>query len=187
MQITLQKDLGKHTRYYQGMIDLNLIEKGAKYSKLKKTFIIFICLNVPFPGNLPVYTFNNICVENKSIYLDDAATKVIINANGNRTGLSQDMCAFLDFLQNKAPNSEFTEELQRTVEKATNNEEWEVEYMTMAMKIQEEREEAKIENTIKLLSEFQWTKENIIDKLIKDFDLSEEEAVEYYEQYLKEH
>jgi len=97
------------------------------------------------------------------------------------------MCAFLDFLQNKAPNSELTEELQRAVEKATNNEEWEVEYMTMAMKIQEEREEAKIENTIKLLAEFQWTKENIIDKLIKDFDLSEKEAVEYYEQYLKEH
>lgn len=187
MQTTLQKDLGKRTRYYQGMIDLNLIEKGAKYSKLKRTFIIFICLNVPFPGNLPVYTFNNICEENKSIYLDDDATKVIINANGNRTDLSQDMCAFLDFLQNKAPNSEFTEELQRAVEKATNNEEWEVEYMTMAMKIQEEREEAKIENTIKLLAEFQWTKENIIDKLIKDFDLSEEEAVEYYEQYLKEH
>ena len=91
------------TRYYQGMIDLNLIEKGAKYSKLKKTFIIFICLNVPFPGNLPVYTFNNICEENKSIYLDDDATKVIINANGNRTGLSQDMRAFLDFLQDKAP------------------------------------------------------------------------------------
>ena len=66
MQTTLQKDLGKRTRYYQGMIDLNLIEKGAKYSKLKKTFIIFICLNVPFPDNLPIYTFNNICEENKS-------------------------------------------------------------------------------------------------------------------------
>ncbi len=36
MQTTLQKDLGKRTRYYQGMIDLNLIEKGAKYSKLKR-------------------------------------------------------------------------------------------------------------------------------------------------------
>lgn len=187
MQTTLQKDMGKRTRYYQGMIDLNLIERGAKYSKLKKTFIIFICLNVPFPGKLPVYTFNNICEENKSIYLDDDATKVIINANGNRAGLSHDMCAFLDFLQNKAPHSEFTEELQRAVEKATNNEEWEVEYMTMAMKIQEEREEAKIENTIKLLSEFQWTKENIINKLIKDFDLSEEEALECYNRYLSEH
>lgn len=187
MQTTRQKDLGKRTRYYQGMIDLNLIEKGAKYSKLKKTFIIFICLNVPFPDNLPIYTFNNICEENKSIYLNDDATKVIINANGNRTGLSQDMCAFLDFLQNKSPKSEFTEKLQKAVEKATSNEEWEVEYMTMAMKIQEEREEAKIETTIGLLSEFQWTKENIINKLIKDFDLTKEEAVEYYNQYLKEH
>ena len=37
----------------QGMIDLNLIEKGAKYSKLKKTFIIFICLNVPSPTTYP--------------------------------------------------------------------------------------------------------------------------------------
>lgn len=84
------------------MIDLHLIEKGAKYSNLKKTFIIFICLDVPFPGNLPVYTFKNICEENKSIYLNDDAAKVIINANGNRAGLSQDMCAFLDFLQDKA-------------------------------------------------------------------------------------
>ena len=183
----MQKDLGKHTRYYQGMIDLNLIEKGAKYSKLKKTFIIFICLNVPFPGNLPVYTFNNICEENKSIYLDDDATKVIINANGNRTGLSQDMRAFLDFLQDKAPSSEFTEELQRAVEKATNNEEWEVEYMTMAMKIQEEREEAKIEMMIKSYLKFHASKEQLISDLKSEFDLSEEEAVEYYEQYLKEH
>ena len=126
----------------QGMIDLNLIEKGAKYSKLKKTFIIFICLNVPFPDNLPIYTFNNICEENKSIYLNDDATKVIINANGNRTGLSQDMCAFLDFLQNKSPKGEFTEKLQKAVEKATSHEEQEVEYMTVAMKIEEEREDA---------------------------------------------
>ena len=34
MQTTLQKDLGKRTRYYQGMIDLNLIEKGRKYRML---------------------------------------------------------------------------------------------------------------------------------------------------------
>ena len=30
MQTTLQKDLGKRTRYYQGMIDLNLIEKRCQ-------------------------------------------------------------------------------------------------------------------------------------------------------------
>lgn len=36
MQTTEQKDLPKRSRYYQGMIDLNLIERGAKYKELKK-------------------------------------------------------------------------------------------------------------------------------------------------------
>ena len=30
MQTTSQKDLPKRSRYYQGMVDLNLIERGAK-------------------------------------------------------------------------------------------------------------------------------------------------------------
>ncbi len=56
--------------------------------------------------------------------------------------------------------------------------------MTMAMKIQEEREEAKIDYywfTIRVSMD----KKKIINKLIKDFDLTKEEAVEYYNQYLK--
>ena len=37
MQTTRQKDLPKRTRYYQGMIDLNLIQKGMRYSELKNS------------------------------------------------------------------------------------------------------------------------------------------------------
>ena len=36
MQTTSQKDLPKRSRYYQGMVDLNLIERGAKFKQLKK-------------------------------------------------------------------------------------------------------------------------------------------------------
>ena len=177
MQTTLQKDLGKRTRYYQGMIDLNLIEKGVRYSKLKKTFIIFICLNVPFGGNLPVYTFNNICEENTAIHLNDEATKVIINANGNQTGLSQDMCAFLDFLQNKAPSSQFTKELQKAVEKAIDNPEWRQDYMTLLMRDQENQEfgEAKsMVRNIKTLAESIGS----LDKALNLLKISEEEYEE---------
>ena len=46
MQKTLKTDLPKRSRYYQGMIDLNLIERGAKYKELKLSFVIFICLEV---------------------------------------------------------------------------------------------------------------------------------------------
>lgn len=36
MQTSSDRNLPKRTRYYQGMIDLNLIERGADYEKLKK-------------------------------------------------------------------------------------------------------------------------------------------------------
>ena len=63
MQTTGKSNLPKRSRYYQGMIDLNLIEKGADYSELKETFIIFVCLHDPFKHNECVYTFENRCKE----------------------------------------------------------------------------------------------------------------------------
>ena len=65
MQTTSQKDLPKRSRYYQGMVDLNLIERGAKFKQLKNSYIIFICLDDPFGYNLPIYTFRNYCQQNK--------------------------------------------------------------------------------------------------------------------------
>lgn len=40
---------------------------------------------------------------------------------------------------------------------------------------------------IKSYLKFHASKEQLISDLKSEFDLSEEEAVEYYEQYLKEH
>ena len=45
IQPTMKSNLPKRSRYYQGMIDLNLIERGADYKELKKSFVIFICFN----------------------------------------------------------------------------------------------------------------------------------------------
>ena len=43
MQTSKKDNLPKRTRYYQGMIDLNLLERGADYKELKKSYVIFIC------------------------------------------------------------------------------------------------------------------------------------------------
>lgn len=37
MQTTDKRNLPKRSRYYQGMIDLNTIEKGENYKKLKES------------------------------------------------------------------------------------------------------------------------------------------------------
>ena len=43
MQTVENRNIHKRTRYYQGMIDLNILEKGENYKSLKKSFVIFIC------------------------------------------------------------------------------------------------------------------------------------------------
>ena len=183
MQTTKQKELPKRTRYYQGMIDLNLIQKGMDYSELKKTYVIFICLKDVFGKNLPVYTFNSICEQDHSIRLGDEATKVILNAEGSREGLSENMCKFLDYLIGKKATDGFTQKLQDAVDSAIAKKEWEVQYMTFAMKIREERKDAKIEGIIETAKEFNADHNMIIMLLQKKFNLSPKEAEETLNDY----
>lgn len=56
-------DIGKRTRYYQAMLDIDNLAKGADYSELKESYVIFICLDDPFVKGLPRYTFEKKCME----------------------------------------------------------------------------------------------------------------------------
>ena len=74
MQTTLKDNLPKRMRYYQGMIDLNILEKGENYKNLKKSFVIFICTFDLFGLGRHVYTFENRCIEDLELPLGDDTT-----------------------------------------------------------------------------------------------------------------
>lgn len=76
---------------------------------IEKTYVIFICLKDVFGKNLPIYTFNNICEQDNSLTLGDNATKVIVNAEGSRDDLSENMRSFSDYLIEKKATKEQTE------------------------------------------------------------------------------
>ena len=57
MQATANRNLPKRTRYYQGMIDLNILEKGKDYKGLKCSFVIFVCAFDLFGEGRHIYTF----------------------------------------------------------------------------------------------------------------------------------
>ena len=141
MQTKVKKELPKRSRYYQGMIDMNLIERGAKYRELKLSFVIFICLKDPFGYHLPVYRFENICVQNRDILLKDEAIKVFINADGDLTGLPEDLAAFLQYLKGKVVENELVQMIENEVEKVREHKEWEVEYMTLYLRDMDNRDE----------------------------------------------
>lgn len=146
MQTSVSENLPKRSRYYQGMIDLNLIEKGDDYTELKKSYIVFICMEDPFDRNLPVYTFENRCKEAGDLRLGDEAIKVFINANGDTAGMSEDMRRFLKYLKGGyAEEDSLAGCIEKEVEKAREHLEWRTEYMTLQMRYNEIAAEARAE------------------------------------------
>lgn len=184
MQTTKKRDLPKRMRYYQGMIDTNLISRGAKFKELKKSYIIFICTDDPFNKNLPIYIFENVCLQDKNICLNDDAYKVVVNAKGSRENLSDEMVDFLDFLQGKENDGKLSKELDNAVKEAIADGLWKEEYnMTWQMKIDEEREDAAINATIRSGMKHNDSDNVIISDLMSDFQLTEQEAIDCIAEY----
>ena len=65
-----KEKLPGRSRFYQGMMDLNELEKGDSYEKLKESYVIFICRFDPFDRNRCVYSFENICREDSEMFLN---------------------------------------------------------------------------------------------------------------------
>ncbi len=142
MQPTNRGILPKRSRYYQSMIDLNLIEKGESYKNLNQSFVIFICCFDLFGKNRCIYTFENRCVQETELSLGDGTVKMFLNAKGDKTQINEDLRAFLNYIDQKEDvHSDFADALDREVKKARENKEWRLEYMTLFMKLQESLEE----------------------------------------------
>lgn len=140
MQAADTKELPKRSRYYQGMLDLQMIDKGQRYRDLNPCYVIFICSFDAFGAGRHVYTFRNICVEDKSLVLDDQTTKIFLNAAGKTDDASGELKAFLDYVAGKKSEDPFVTELDKAVQKAKGNREWRREYMMLWMRDQENME-----------------------------------------------
>ena len=131
MQTSDNRNLPKRMRYYQGVIDLNILQKGQDYTKLKKSYVIFICTFDPFGEGRHIYTFCNTCQENTALTLDDDAVKIILSTKGTMDDVSPEMKRILDYIDGKGASDKFTEELEEAVRSARQNERWRLDYMTL--------------------------------------------------------
>lgn len=145
MQTTVQKDLPKRSRYYQGMIDMNLIQRGAHFGALKKSCVIFICTYDFFNKGIPVYTFENVCTERPDLRLGDDTKKIFVNAESQDPGMSDEMKQFISFIATGGGHSRLVERLREEVSKARAHEEWRVEYMTLMLRDQQMKDEGRAE------------------------------------------
>ena len=141
MQTTENRNLPKRTRYYQGMIDLNILEKGENYRDLKRSFVISVCTFDLFGEGRHIYTFENRCIQNPELSLLDGTTKIILNTKGIMDDVTPEMKRLLDFIDGKEPEDDFTRELDEAVQSVRKNEKWRLDYMTLQMNYQEKYEQ----------------------------------------------
>lgn len=187
MQVSDTKELPKRSRYYQSMIDLQLIDKGQYYNELNRSYVIFICPFDAFGKGRHIYTFENICKEDGSISMGDEAVKIFLNAKGTMDDVSKELKAFLDYIAGKKPVDSYVEKLEEAVKEAKKNREWRHEYMTLLMRDQEnqkigekrgeKRGEKKMAKLIMLLNE-----DGRLSDIIK-VSQDEEYRQELYEEY----
>ncbi len=137
MQITVSKNLPKRSRYYQGMIDLNILEKGEDYINLKRSYVIFICTFDLLGKGRHMYTFENRCLQDMEISFGDGTTKIILNTKGTMNDVSPEMKNLLDYIDGKEAADEFTRKLETAVKSVKNNEKWRMGYMTLEMRYRE--------------------------------------------------
>ena len=142
----LDDELIRRTRYYRGMIDMDLINKGRNYAELNSTYIIFICTFDLFGLGRPMYTFRNLCLEDTNLELNDGTTKLFLNSTAvipyespdtfPYSDLDDDIFYFLQYINGHAPQGTFVNEINEEVTKVKENKEMEKSYMTYAMEIE---------------------------------------------------
>ena len=133
MQTTDNKNLDCRMRYYQSMIDAELLDKGADFTELKESNIIFFCTFDPFRKGLPQYTFCNTCEELPELKLDDKCRKIAYNVNAFKKVGDKKVRKLLEFISTGKSETSLTNKINQELIRVQGNEEWRAEYMTLEM------------------------------------------------------
>ena len=133
--------LPKRSRYYQALLDIDLLQKGQPYDLLPPTFIIFICVFDFFEKGNYVYTFKKCCLENRKLELPDEATTMILNTKGTHGDISKDIKSFYDYVNNHIVTTDFTKQIDDEISYLKLDTKVRREFMLMEARLLDERRE----------------------------------------------
>jgi len=165
MQASDTKELPERARYYQGVIDVDLLKSGQKYKDMKTSFVIFICIDDIFGDGLPKYTFENLCQENPKVKLNDRTYKYFFISKNCDKLLNEDQKAFLRMVTGGKASNKFTGQVEDLLNDAKRNTQWRKQFMEWEREktyIREDAMEQKaVEDARKLLADGKYTAEEI--------------------------
>ena len=83
---------------------------------MKQSFVIFVCTFDPFHIGRHVYTFENRCVEDPNLPLNDGTQKIILNTKGIFDDVRPELKRLLNFIDGRQPEDSFTQALNKALQ-----------------------------------------------------------------------
>ena len=133
--------LPKRSRYYQALLDIDLLQQGQEYDLLPPTYVIFICVFDFFAKGNYVYTFKKRCLENLELELQDEATTMLLNTKGTHGDISKDIKSFYDYVNNHIVTTDFTKQIDDEISYLKLDTKVRREFMLMEARLLDERRE----------------------------------------------
>lgn len=143
MQVSNSDNLAKRTRYYQELIDGDKLKPGQHYSQLGESVIIFIC---PFrlKYNRHFYSFHERCDQELDFILETGTTKIFLSTKGTKNDVSDDIKAFLNYVDSGIVAGTFIKDLDNAVQLVKSNRKEMKEFMTYEMALLESKMEGEL-------------------------------------------
>ena len=130
LQVTNTGELPERSRYYSSLMTLDSLKSGQPYNELCESHVVFICLKDIFENNLPVCTFENICLEDGKTKLNDRDYKhFFIAPTCAKMIEDEEVKSFFEYLVSKKAESDYTKNLENYVNDAKNNMEYKRQFM----------------------------------------------------------
>ena len=130
LQVANTRELPERARYYAASMAVDSLKSGQEYKELSDSHVIFICMEDIFENGLPVYTFENICLEDGKTKLNDRDYKhFFIAPTCAKLLKDEEIKSFFDFLVTGIPSNSFTKELEGYVAEAKQNHNYKRQFM----------------------------------------------------------
>ena len=129
--------LPKRTRYYQSVIDMDMLKQGENFDQLNPLVLIFICTFDFYKEGRYVYTFKSRCLENLELELANDVTVKLVNAKGKHGQVNTLLKNFLRYVMTNEPVDDFTEDVERQVWAVKNDKKAREEYMVLQAELRD--------------------------------------------------
>ena len=138
-------ELPRRSRFYQSTMDTDHLSRGKSYRELPEGKVLFLCTFDPFGMGYAKYSFQNLCMEDRKLCLEDGTEKIFYNCISDTEEIPEQLKCLYEYIRTGQVGDDLTRRIDEAVIRARKNEEWRSEYMKELLHDDDVRAEGRAE------------------------------------------